>query len=93
MMTHPRITIIGAGPGGLLCARVLQQRGLEVSVYDADASAAARNQGGTLDLHANMGQIALREAGLLITQEFNGQARLRSLSEEHVRILMLLADP
>lgn len=65
MTTPPRIAIIGAGPGGLLCARVLQQRGLAVTVYDADASAEARNQGGTLDLHADTGQIALREAGLL----------------------------
>ncbi|MER7185667.1 NAD(P)/FAD-dependent oxidoreductase [Streptomyces hyaluromycini] len=60
-----RISIIGAGPGGLTCARILQQRGIAVTVYDRDRGPDARNQGGTLDLHADNGQIALREAGLL----------------------------
>ncbi|GAA0677124.1 NAD(P)/FAD-dependent oxidoreductase [Kitasatospora atroaurantiaca] len=60
-----RISIIGAGPGGLTCARILQRRGIAVTVYDRDQGPDARNQGGTLDLHADNGQIALREAGLL----------------------------
>ncbi|MGW3210347.1 FAD-dependent oxidoreductase [Streptomyces sp. NPDC001135] len=60
-----RISIIGAGPGGLTCARILQQRGIAVTVYDRDRGPDARNQGGTLDLHADSGQLALREAGLL----------------------------
>ncbi|MFE9007595.1 FAD-dependent oxidoreductase [Streptomyces sp. NPDC007875] len=60
-----RISIIGAGPGGLTCARILQQRGIAVTVYDRDSGPGARDQGGTLDLHADNGQIALREAGLL----------------------------
>ena len=68
-----RISIIGAGPGGLTCARILQQRGIAVAVYDRDPGPDARNQGGTLDLHADNGQIALREAGLL--EEFFKLAR------------------
>ncbi|MCO5999986.1 FAD-dependent oxidoreductase [Actinoallomurus rhizosphaericola] len=60
-----RISVIGAGPGGLTCARILQQRGLAVTVYDRDPGPDARDQGGTLDLHADNGQLALREAGLL----------------------------
>ncbi|MEU6349249.1 NAD(P)/FAD-dependent oxidoreductase [Streptomyces sp. NPDC047072] len=62
---HARISIIGAGPGGLTCARILQRHGLAVTVYDRDSGPETRNQGGTLDLAADNGQIALREAGLL----------------------------
>ncbi|MBF9066510.1 FAD-dependent oxidoreductase [Streptacidiphilus fuscans] len=61
----PRIAIVGAGPGGLTCARILQRHGIAVTVYDHETGPDARNQGGTLDLHEDNGQIALREAGLL----------------------------
>ncbi|AIV37997.1 FAD-dependent oxidoreductase [Streptomyces sp. MPA0124] len=61
----PRIAVVGAGPGGLTCARILQRHGITVSVYDRDAGPDTRDQGGSLDLHADNGQIALREAGLL----------------------------
>ncbi|MFD5092454.1 FAD-dependent oxidoreductase [Amycolatopsis thailandensis] len=67
------ISIIGAGPGGLTCARILQKHGIPVTVYDRDPHPRARNQGGTLDLHADDGQVALREAGLL--DEFFALAR------------------
>ncbi|MFI7470305.1 FAD-dependent oxidoreductase [Nonomuraea sp. NPDC049646] len=60
-----RIHVVGAGPGGLTCARVLQRHGIPVTVHDRDAHPRARDQGGTLDLHADGGQVALREAGLL----------------------------
>lgn len=63
--TTPRIAIVGAGPGGLTCARILQQHGISATVYDRESGPEARNQGGTLDLHEDNGQIALREAGLL----------------------------
>ncbi len=63
--THAAISVIGAGPGGLTCARILQQHGIAVTVFDRDPGPDARNQGGTLDLHADNGQLALREAGLL----------------------------
>ncbi len=67
------IAIVGAGPGGLACARVLQLAGVPVTVYDADASIAARDQGGTLDIHADTGQIALEDAQLMT--EFAALAR------------------
>ncbi|MFJ8671886.1 FAD-dependent oxidoreductase [Streptomyces sp. NPDC093589] len=70
---HARISIIGAGPGGLTCARILQQHGIAVTVYDRDPDVHSRNQGGSLDLHEDDGQLALREAGLL--EEFFALAR------------------
>lgn len=62
---NPRIAVVGAGPGGLACARVLQRHDRDVTVYEREPSAAARGQGGTLDMHPGTGQLGLDRAGLL----------------------------
>ncbi|GAA2574635.1 MULTISPECIES: FAD-dependent oxidoreductase [Streptomyces] len=77
-----RISIIGAGPGGLTCARVLHRHGIAATVYDRDPDADARDQGGSLDLHEEDGQLALGEAGLL--EEFFELARCESQEERRI---------
>ncbi|HEY0163613.1 MAG TPA: NAD(P)/FAD-dependent oxidoreductase [Edaphobacter sp.] len=68
-----RIAIIGAGPGGLVAARILSLSGVDVTVFEREESFTERSQGGSLDIHADSGQIALARAQL--TEEFRQIAR------------------
>ena len=67
-----------------MLARLLQGRGFNVSVFERDASATARPQGGSLDLRADSGQRAVDAAGL--TAEF------ASVSREDAKAFRML-DP
>lgn len=63
------VSIVGAGIGGLVLARVLHVHGIEAVVYEADPSPGSRSQGGQLDIHAENGQVALAVAEL--TDDFH----------------------
>jgi 2-polyprenyl-6-methoxyphenol hydroxylase-like FAD-dependent oxidoreductase len=90
-MNSTKIAIVGAGLGGLACARVLQLHGLDVTVFEQETSPGARPQGGTLDMHADTGQVALRTAGL--HERFRALARpegqqMRALDPYSTEVVM-----
>lgn len=64
---------MGAGVGGLACARGLQAYGIPVTVFERETSRDARWQGGMLDLHVETGQAALRAVGVF--ERFTALAR------------------
>ncbi len=83
------IAVVGGGPGGLTLARLLQQGGAQVAVYERDQSRSARVQGSALDLHEDSGLAALKAAGLMDAFWANHRPdldRLR-LTDAHGRVL------
>lgn len=72
-MTIPIIAIIGAGPCGVTLARLLECAGIDYIIYERDESESSNRVGGSLDIHAETGQHALREGGLF--DEFKKYAR------------------
>lgn len=73
LLKDKKVAIVGGGPGGLTLARLLQQKGVEVKVYERDENRNVRVQGATLDLHFESGLKALEEAGLI--EEFKENYR------------------
>ena len=93
-MNHP-VSIIGAGLGGLVLARVLHLHGIAANIYEAEPSADARPQGGMLDIHDHNGQVAIRAAGL--EAEFHslileGRQAMRVLERDGTVLLDQLDD-
>ncbi|KAJ3561204.1 hypothetical protein NP233_g10334 [Leucocoprinus birnbaumii] len=72
-MATPRIAIIGAGPGGLTLARLLKLQNIPFRLFELDESRTSRSQGGTLDIHGDSGQLALKAAEIF--DEFKKHAR------------------
>lgn len=60
--TQLKIAICGAGPVSLTLANILQNNNITFTIYEAAPE--IRTQGGSLDLHPQSGQLALKEAGL-----------------------------
>ena len=65
ILKDKQVAIIGGGPGGLTLARLLQQQGVNVKVYERDVDQNVRQQGSTLDMHHDTGLKAITIAGLL----------------------------
>ena len=60
------IAILGAGPSGLLFGRLLEKANIDYVIFERDDSRTPLTvQSGTLDIHAEDGQVALQEAGLM----------------------------
>jgi 2-polyprenyl-6-methoxyphenol hydroxylase-like FAD-dependent oxidoreductase len=91
LLAAKTVAIIGAGPVGLTLARLLQQRGVAVTVYERDANAQARIWGGTLDLEEATGQQALHQAGLLAHYFAVAKPMGRVIADEQGKVLFSTA--
>ncbi|MBF2777971.1 FAD-dependent monooxygenase [Staphylococcus saprophyticus] len=58
------IAIIGGGPGGLMLGLLLQQQGYNFTIFEKESPEINKNRGGSLDIHADTGQLLLKEAGI-----------------------------
>jgi len=88
LLQNKQIAIVGAGPGGLTLARLLQLKGAHVKLYERDFDKYARVQGSPLDLHDESGLAAIRKANLLneFKQNFLPRADRKLITNERAEI-------
>ena len=79
---------MGAGPGGLTLAKLLQLTGAHVKLYERDFDKNARVQGSPLDLHDESGLAAIRKANLLneFKKNFLPRADRKLITNERAEI-------
>ncbi|MEO8405604.1 MAG: NAD(P)/FAD-dependent oxidoreductase [Chitinophagaceae bacterium] len=87
LLKNKKVAIIGAGPVGLTLATLLQQNGIDVTVYERDKDAQTRIWGGTLDLHKSSGQEAMKKAGMLERYYAMARPMGRTVADEHGNVL------
>lgn len=90
LLQNKKVAIIGAGPVGLAFARLLQQKGANVKVYERDVSEYDRIKGGTLDLLKDMGQLVFEKAGLLSAYFDNARPTARRIADIYGNIIQTL---
>ncbi len=90
LLQNKKVAIIGGGPGGLTLARLLQQKGIDVSVYERDKDQTVRQQGATLDLHEDSGLKALAIAGLMdeFEKHYRPDADKMRMTDKNATILL-----
>jgi 2-polyprenyl-6-methoxyphenol hydroxylase-like FAD-dependent oxidoreductase len=84
LLQNKKIAIVGAGPGGLTLARLLQLKGANVKVYERDFNQESRVQGAIVDLHNDSGLKVMEAAGLMDAFKANympGADRYRMLDQ------------
>ena len=85
LLENKDIAIVGAGPGGLTLARLLQLKGANVKVYERDLNREVRVQGAIVDLHFHSGLKVLEAAGLMPAFKANymrGANKLRIVDKD-----------
>jgi 2-polyprenyl-6-methoxyphenol hydroxylase-like FAD-dependent oxidoreductase len=89
ILKNKQIAIVGGGPAGLTLARLLQQEGLQVKLYERDINKDARVQGSPLDMHEGSGLAALQKAGLMeaFKKNFSPGADRKLITDERATIL------